>query len=110
VYYPAAFSESSRALIAAMAGRDRLIEVGAGDAEHLAVNSVCLGRDVVLCHASESLRAVLAERGYRPHVVSLDSFNRSGGSAYCLTLRLDQQSRPDAGAPRPEQGGLRNAA
>jgi ornithine aminotransferase len=110
VYYPAAFSEASRALIAAMAGRDRLIEVGAGDAERLAVNSVCLGRDVVLCHASEPLRAALTERGYRPHVVSLESFNRSGGSAYCLTLRLDQQSRLGAGTPRPERGGLRIAA
>ena len=30
-----------------------------------------------------------SERGYRAHVVPLDSFNRSGGAAYCLALRLD---------------------
>jgi len=60
---------------------------------------------VVLCHASDALRTRLTERGYRPHVVSLESFNRSGGSAYCLTLRLDQCSL--AGAPRPQTHGLR---
>ena len=69
-----------------------LIEADGDDARHLAVNSVCLGRDVVLCHASPHLRGQLEERDYRAHVVPLDSFNRSGGAAYCLTLRLDLSS------------------
>src|SRR5262249_14238526 len=81
---------------------------------HLAVNSVSLGTDVVLCHASERLRAQLRERGYRPHVVSLDSFNRSGGAAYCLTLRLDLSTRPTAQREEPfvadEAAALRIAA
>ena len=67
------------------------------DALHLGVNSVCLGRDVVMCHASGSTRASLAARGYRVHVVPLDSFNRSGGAAYCLTLRLDNETRAAVG-------------
>jgi len=111
IYYPPAFSERSRAIVAELVGRDRLIEAAPADAEHLAVNSVSLGRDVVLCHASEVLRAELSERGYRPHVISLDSFNRSGGSAYCLTLRLDQRS--GAASPhhrRQGQRGMRLAA
>ncbi len=103
--YPPALSAPSRAVLADLVGRERLIEVGASDADHLAVNSVCLGRDVVLCHASDALRAELASRGYRPHVVPLDSFNRSGGSAYCLTLRLDQNSRPGTDSPRPHLRG-----
>ncbi len=94
VYYPPAFSSAALAQLRELLGADRLIEAGDDDAHHLAVNSVCLGRDVVLCHASDSLRAQLTERGYRPHVVPLDSFNRSGGAAYCLTLRLDLLSRP----------------
>jgi hypothetical protein len=41
----------------------------------------------------------LSERGYRPHVVPLDSFNRSGGAAFCLTLRLDLRTQPRIGEP-----------
>jgi hypothetical protein len=38
------------------------------------------------------LRAQLAERGYRVVMTPLPSFLRSGGSAFCLTLRLDRES------------------
>jgi hypothetical protein len=37
----------------------------------------------------------LEEAGYRVHPTSLGTYHRSGGSAFCLTLRLDQ--RTDAG-------------
>jgi N-dimethylarginine dimethylaminohydrolase len=96
LWFKAALSPASQALVEELAGRDRLIDASEDDAHHLAVNSVSIGNDVVLCHASERLRAQLRERGYRPHVVSLDSFNRSGGAAYCLTLRLDVSTRPEA--------------
>ena len=96
LWFKAAFSPAGQALVEEFAGRDKLIEASEEDAHHLAVNSVSLGNDVVLCHASERLRAQLRERGYQPHVVSLDSFNRSGGAAYCLTLRLDLSTRPEA--------------
>ena len=90
----AAFAPNSFALIEELVGRDRLIIAGDEDANHLAVNSVCLGDDVVLCHATPALRAQLGERGYDVHVVPLDSFNRSGGAAFCLTLRLDNLTNP----------------
>jgi hypothetical protein len=54
---------------------------------------VCIGDDIVLCYASDALRAQLAARGYRVHVVPLDSFHRSGGAAYCLTLQLNLATR-----------------
>jgi hypothetical protein len=65
------------------------------------VNSVCVGDQIVMCHASDALRNTLTARGYEVHVVPLESFNRSGGAAFCLTLRLDLSSRPEAGAPKP---------
>jgi len=99
IYYPPAFSPAALAQLHELVDRDLLIDAGQDDAHHLAVNSVCLGRDVVLCHASNSLRARLSERGYRPHVVPLDSFNRSGGAAFCLTLRLDLRTQPRIGEP-----------
>ena len=37
----------------------------------------------------ERLRANLEERGYRVVTSPLRSFLRSGGAAFCLTLRLD---------------------
>lgn len=93
LYYRPAFSQHALGLLEDLVGKASLIEAGAEDAMHLAVNSVCLGRDAVFCHASPALRAQLTERGYRVHVVPLDSFNRSGGAAYCLTLRLDHSTR-----------------
>ena len=94
LWYPAAFSAESAEAVRRVAGEANLIEATDEDALHLGVNSVCLGRDVVMCHASATTRAALADRGYTVHVVPLDSFNRSGGAAYCLTLRLDNETRP----------------
>jgi N-dimethylarginine dimethylaminohydrolase len=101
LYYPAAFSAQSRQTLVDLVAPELLIEASAHDAEHLAVNSVCLGDRIVMCHASDALRKMLTQRGYEVHVVTLESFNRSGGSAYCLTLRLDLSSRPEANDPRP---------
>jgi ornithine aminotransferase len=88
LYHPGAFTEEGREQIRALAG-DRLIEAPLEDAANLGVNSVCIDRDVVLCYCSAALRQRLEERGYRVHVVPLGSFNRSGGAAYCLTLKLN---------------------
>lgn len=101
LYYPPAFSDEARGQLAELVGPDLLIEAGDEDAQHLAVNAVCLGRDVVLCHASDALRGQLRERGYRAHIVPLASFNRSGGAAFCLTLRLDAQTRPHPARAMP---------
>jgi N-dimethylarginine dimethylaminohydrolase len=38
------------------------------------------------------LRARLESRGYNVIATPLSSFLRSGGSAFCLTLRLDRRS------------------
>ena len=50
--------------------------------------------------ASEQLRHKLEERGYRVIITPLPSFLRSGGSAFCLTLRLDRNSVADSTAER----------
>jgi ornithine aminotransferase len=88
IYHPGAFSAEGAALIRSIMG-EQLIEAPAEDAQALAVNGVCIGRDVVMCHCSDGLKAQLESRGYRVHVVPLGSFNRSGGAAYCLTLELN---------------------
>jgi len=89
LYYPKAFSAASQARLRELVEPALLIEAADEDAQRLAVNAVCLGRSVVLCHASAALRQQLEARGYRVQVVPLGAFNRSGGAAFCLTLRLD---------------------
>ena len=60
----------------------------------LAANAVYLGDTLVMGGCSDRLRGTLDERGYRVAVTPLRSFLKSGGAAFCLTLRLDRRSRP----------------
>ena len=107
IYHPVAFSEEGRAQIQSLVPADKLIAAPLEDAEHLGVNSVCIGMDVVMCWCTHTLRAELEGRGYRVHVVPLGSFNRSGGAAYCLSLRLDGISSAGmSGAASPAAGAV----
>jgi len=48
---------------------------------------------IVLSSCSDRLRRNLERRGYTVATTPLDAFLRSGGSACCLTLRLDHRSK-----------------
>jgi N-dimethylarginine dimethylaminohydrolase len=93
MYLPGAFTAAGRAAINERVEPDQRIEIGSEDACRLAANAVCLGNSLVMSACSERLRHELAERGYHVVTTPLPSFLRSGGSAFCLTLRLDLQSR-----------------
>lgn len=104
IHYPASFTEDSLAVLRERVGDpELLIEVPKEDAEQLAVNAVNVGRDIVMAACGPDLRAKLEARGYRVHVVPLTAFRRSGGAAFCLTLRLDLLSQAETartvGAP-----------
>src|SRR5690242_5060180 len=92
MYVPCAFTAAGRAAIHARVPPAQRIELGPDDASRLAANTVCIGDTLVMSAASRRLRAELRERGYRVAATSLASFQRSGGSAFCLTLRLDRSS------------------
>ena len=96
MYLPDAFTKAGRAAIRQRVAPDQRIEIGSRDGGRLAANAVCLGDAVVMSGCGERLRAELAERGYRAVTTPLPSFLRSGGSAFCLTLRLDRHSVPAA--------------
>jgi N-dimethylarginine dimethylaminohydrolase len=92
MFVPNAFDAQGQALI-----RDRVepalrIELGGEDACRFAANAVCVANTLVMSGCSERLRSELEERGYRVVTTPLHSFLRSGGSAFCLTLRLDRCS------------------
>jgi len=96
MYVPAAFTpEGIAAIRARVAPADR-IEVALADACRLAANAVCVGDAIVMSGCGDRLRRRLAERGYRVIATPLTAFLRSGGAAFCLTLRLDRRSAAGA--------------
>jgi len=92
VYVPSAFAGQGRAAIWDRVAPQQRIEIGLDDACRLAANAVCIGETLVMSACSELLRKQLEERGYHVVVTPLRSFRRSGGAAFCLTLRLDNRS------------------
>jgi N-dimethylarginine dimethylaminohydrolase len=96
MFVPAAFTPDALALIHERVTPTQRVEVAIDDACRLAANAVCVGDTIVMSGCGDRLRRELAERGYRVVTTPLPSFLRSGGSAFCLTLRLDCGS--DVGA------------
>jgi N-dimethylarginine dimethylaminohydrolase len=92
MYVPCAFTDDGIREIHARVPSDKRIALAMDDATTLAANAVCLGDTIVMSDCSEGLRATLRERGYNVIATPLPSFLRSGGSAFCLTLRLDRRS------------------
>jgi N-dimethylarginine dimethylaminohydrolase len=92
IYYPAAFTPTALATIHAHVGPLDRIALDHADAARFAANAVCLGRSLILSSCSQTLRLDLEERGYTVFETPLHAFLRSGGSACCLTLRLDYRS------------------
>jgi len=92
MFVPAAFTPEGLARIHERVAPAQRIEVPMEDACRLAANAVCVGDTVVTSACGIPLRLELAERGYRVMTTPLTSFLRSGGAAFCLTLRLDWRS------------------
>jgi N-dimethylarginine dimethylaminohydrolase len=87
IYLRDAFDEyGRRALREAVAD---LIEVDADEARSFACNAVVVGRTVVTNMGCPKLHAALRDKGYEPRATPLGEFVKAGGSAKCLTLRLD---------------------
>jgi N-dimethylarginine dimethylaminohydrolase len=67
----------------------RRIEVAPDEAARFACNAVVVGNHVVLNTGCPKLEAHLQQAGFLTHATPLDEFLKAGGSAKCLTLRLD---------------------
>jgi N-dimethylarginine dimethylaminohydrolase len=87
IWYPGAFDEYGRQALAQVV--PRLIEVAPEEARSFACNAVVVGRHVVTNTGCPRLHADLRSRGYEPIETPLSEFVKAGGSAKCLTLRLD---------------------
>ncbi len=87
--YMDAFSPHAQKLLRRTIEPEYLIEVGIEDALAFACNAVEVGDAIVLHDASSRLRERLHAAGYRVFATDLSEFHKAGGSAKCLTLRLD---------------------
>ncbi|MDR6936060.1 arginine deiminase-related protein [Luteibacter sp. 3190] len=90
LYFPAAFDADSLATIERHVPPGQRLVVEEHDAVLFACNAVNLGRVVILNRASADLRSRLEGAGFMVIEVALDEFMKAGGSAKCLTLRLDE--------------------
>ena len=68
---------------------DDLIEDDEAEARSFACNAVVVGRTIVTNTGCPKLHRDLKNRGFEPVETPLGEFVKAGGSAKCLTLRLD---------------------
>ncbi|HZP79362.1 MAG TPA: arginine deiminase-related protein [Pseudolabrys sp.] len=99
IYHPEAFTAAALGRLYAHVGAADRIALTREDAQAFSANAVCVGRTIVMSSASDALRRQLAMRGYTVVATPLTAFLKSGGSACCLTLRLDRRTVVPADLP-----------
>jgi N-dimethylarginine dimethylaminohydrolase len=87
LYFPDAFDVYGKKVLTMQV--PKLIAVEEEEAFRFGCNAVVVGRTVVHNSRCPKLAAALEAAGYRSIEVELDEFLKAGGSAKCLTLRLD---------------------
>jgi N-dimethylarginine dimethylaminohydrolase len=90
MYYPPAFDEESRAIIEKRIAADKRLVLEEADALAFACNAVNIDDRIVVNRASPALVRAMAKKGFEVIQTPLSEFMKAGGSAKCLTLRLDE--------------------
>jgi len=103
IYFPGAFDDYGRSVL-----RSRiptLIEVSAEEAVSFSCNAVVVGRSVALNVGAPKLARSLREAGYAVYPLELTEFIKAGGSAKCLTFRIDGEEAASwkYGPPAPKR-------
>jgi N-dimethylarginine dimethylaminohydrolase len=86
-WHPEAFDDYGRRAVRQIV--DTLIEVNTEEARLFACNAVVVGKKVVTNTGCPSFHEALQAHGFQPVSTPLSEFTKAGGSAKCLTLRLD---------------------
>lgn len=87
LYFPGAFDDYGKKVLTTHV--PNLIPVVEDEAHRFGCNAVVVGKTVVHNSRCPRLAEDLGKAGYRSIEVELDEFLKAGGSAKCLTLRLD---------------------
>jgi len=87
IYFPPAFDDYGRRVLEA--NIPHLIEAAEDEARSFACNAVVVGRTVITNEGCSKLHESLRAAEFTPAATPLGEFVKAGGSAKCLTLRLD---------------------
>jgi len=93
MYHPPAFDFDSRIAIESRIPPHKRIVVDTADAGNFACNAINIDDNVILNRASDPLKARLMLAGFKVHEVELTEFLKAGGSAKCLSLKLNEPVR-----------------
>lgn len=94
IYYPPAFDEY--ALDVLRARIDVLIPASDEESRSFACNAVVVGKTVITNSGCSQLHRQLQSHGFTTEECPLSEFVKAGGSAKCLTLRLDGEEAAKA--------------
>lgn len=86
IYYPRAFDHYGVRLLKEVVGD--LVRVTDEEAYQFACNAVIIGKKAIVSKPCLGLCRALRKRGYAVYPLDLSEFQKAGGSAKCLTLRL----------------------
>lgn len=89
IYFPGAFDDYGRTALKSIS---KLIAVEPDEAARFACNAVVVGDQMVMNTGCPRLQEHLEAAGFQTHATPLDEFLKAGGSAKCLTLRLDGEN------------------
>jgi N-dimethylarginine dimethylaminohydrolase len=90
MYYPPAFDDESQKVIERRVAAERRIAISEEDALAFGCNAVNIDKTIVVNRATPAFVAALGKKGFEVLQTPLSEFMKAGGSAKCLTLRLDE--------------------
>jgi N-dimethylarginine dimethylaminohydrolase len=100
LYFPEAFDAASRAKIEARYGADKRIAISELEATQFGCNVINIGRDILMGAVESNLGKRLRECGFEVTELELSEFQRGGGSAKALALRLSDMDVTHAAGTR----------
>jgi len=92
LYFPAAFDAASRVKIEAAYAADKRIVVSELEATQFGCNVINSGQNILMGKVESDLAKRLTERGFDVTELELSEFQRGGGSAKALALRLSDMN------------------
>ncbi|MEM9658350.1 MAG: arginine deiminase-related protein [Planctomycetota bacterium] len=90
IYFSQAFDDYGRRVL--LENISTLVDLDETEAQRFGCNAVVIGRNVVANQGCPRLRRALSDLNYELIETPLDEFVKAGGSAKCLTLRLDGEA------------------
>lgn len=90
IFYPGGFDEEGLASIRQRVAPDRLLALNEEEAIQFTCNAVNVGDCIIVNAASDRVKDWLRQRGFHVIETPTGEFIKSGGSAKCLSLRLNE--------------------